>query len=164
MIRGMLQEAILAWRHIGRDRETGRLEQRFAAGRKRGRPAIQIASKRHELHGLTALDGPREHVLHVRPVADRQPVRKAAAIGQVVQHGDVVAVGGCDEIDQWVAAVIVAARGQLFPRGAEHSSCESSSESSFCASTSKTIRCPLLAGKRKQINILAVGRAVDRRS
>ncbi len=89
-------------RHV----EDGGVGVRLAAG--------QATAEDGQLDLLPRNDGGREDVLDLRTVADDQPVRQAAGVGDVVQAHHVIAVGRRDEVEERVGAVVVRlAAGQL---------------------------------------------------
>ena len=105
--------------------------------------------------------GARKDVLDLRLIGDDQPVRMAAAEGEVVERDEVVAVLRRDEIDERVLAVVVAVGGELLAVGvAEQRGWRRVANRAAGPKHSTTMRCPFFAAKRNTLLALLRG-AVD---
>ena len=109
----MLEETIRAQgQHVRRrlDGHPGLVERQIedAPGTTVSTRRPRLRPKRDHFGRLSRLDGPRKDILDLRPIADDQPIRIAAAVRQVVQLDEVIAILRGDEIDQRIAAVVIA--------------------------------------------------------
>ena len=80
-----------------------------------------------------------------------------------MQHGNVFAIGGGDEIDQRIAAVIVAAGSELLAGGTQHEELRIEHRVELLGIDIQDDSLAGFGGEAVKIDILAVGRAVDHR-
>src|SRR6185437_15459087 len=110
---------------------------------------------------MSRLHGARKHILDLRTIGNDQPIRLAAAKRQIVNADEIIALAWRDEIEERIAAVIIAVGGELFAVGGMERERGVHLGVELAGLTLDHHTLALLRRKTKHIITIAVRRAVD---